>query len=206
MALASYSDLQTVIATWLDRSDLTTYIPDFITLAEETIYRTLRVPAMEKALDLTIASGVIAVPTDYLDLKSAYLNASPTTPLERTSVENLYVNYPRAGTSGKPLYIAREGSNFVFGPYPDSNYNIKGIYYYRPAALSGTNTSNFLTTDYPSLLLFGSLVQAKGFLFDDPRIPIWDGLFRQAMAETQLAGRREKMSGSTHSMTMRPAP
>ena len=34
MALATYSDLKTSIANWLDRSDLTDVIPDFIALAE----------------------------------------------------------------------------------------------------------------------------------------------------------------------------
>jgi hypothetical protein len=34
MALSTYSDLQTAVATWLHRSDLTAIIPDLITLAE----------------------------------------------------------------------------------------------------------------------------------------------------------------------------
>ena len=90
MALGTYSDLQTAIATWLNRTDLTAYIPDFIALAEERVYRNLRVKAMETALNDTIASGVIAVPSDYIELKSAYIDGSPAYALERLSVEEIY--------------------------------------------------------------------------------------------------------------------
>jgi len=34
MAISTYSELKTAVANWLDRSDLTDVIPDFITLAE----------------------------------------------------------------------------------------------------------------------------------------------------------------------------
>jgi hypothetical protein len=34
MSLSTYSDLQTQVANWLARSDLTAYIPDMITLFE----------------------------------------------------------------------------------------------------------------------------------------------------------------------------
>ena len=34
MAISNYSELKTAIASWLDRTDLTDIIPDFIALAE----------------------------------------------------------------------------------------------------------------------------------------------------------------------------
>ncbi len=135
MALNTYSDLVTAIGTWLNRTDLASYIPDFIALAEERIYRSLRVKAMETALSSTISSGAIAVPSDYIELKSAYIDGSPTYALERLSVEEIYTKYPTRSSQGKPLYIAREGASFIFGPYPDGAYTVKGIYYARLAAL-----------------------------------------------------------------------
>jgi hypothetical protein len=206
MALGTYSDLQTAVATWLDRSDLTAYVTDFIALAEQAIYQVLRVPDMETALNSTIASGVIAVPTGLLELKSAYVDGSPTQPLQRVSTDMIYNRYPTRSSAGMPAFIAREGANFIFGPHPDSNYTIKGIYYARPAALSVTNTSNFLTTTYPSLLLYGSLVEARGFLHDDPRIGVWDALFKQALADANRSGRSEIMKGSTLTVSTGFAP
>ena len=206
MALGTYSDLQTAIGNWLDRSDLSAYITDFIALAEQAIYQTLRVPQMEVAINSTIAGGVIAVPSDLLELKSAYVDGSPTQPLQRVSADFIYNRYPTRSSEGLPRYIAREGSYFIFGPHPDSTYTIKGIYYARPAALSGSNTSNFVTTTYPSLLLYGALVEARGFMHDDPRIGVWETLFRQALAEANRSGRSEIMKGSTLTVNTGFAP
>jgi hypothetical protein len=201
VALNTYSDLVTAIGTWLNRTDLASYIPDFIALAEERIYRSLRVKAMETALSSTISSGAIAVPSDYIELKSAYIDGSPTYALERLSVEEIYTKYPTRSSQGKPLYIAREGASFIFGPYPDGAYTVKGIYYARLAALSATNTSNWLTTNAPSLVLFGALAEAAPFLKDDQRIMIWETKFLAQLGDANKADKREAMRGSTLAMS-----
>ena len=46
MAINTYSTLQTAVANWLDRDDLTDRIPEFVSLAEATFNRTLRLRAM----------------------------------------------------------------------------------------------------------------------------------------------------------------
>ena len=69
MSIANYSDLKTAVANWLNRSDLTSYVSDIVMLGEAKIYRELRIRAMETALSDTIASGVIAVPSDYIEMK-----------------------------------------------------------------------------------------------------------------------------------------
>ena len=47
MALGTFTELKDAIADWLDRSDLTARIPDFIALAEARINRELRIRPME---------------------------------------------------------------------------------------------------------------------------------------------------------------
>ena len=42
MALSTYAELKTSVADWLNRSDLTAAIADFVTLAESQIERVLR--------------------------------------------------------------------------------------------------------------------------------------------------------------------
>ena len=50
MSFTSYSDLQTAIAGYLARTDLTTQIPDFIRLAETRLRRDLRIRQMLKSV------------------------------------------------------------------------------------------------------------------------------------------------------------
>ncbi len=47
MALSTFSDLKTSVASWLARDDLTSVIPDCITLSEAKFNRHLRVADME---------------------------------------------------------------------------------------------------------------------------------------------------------------
>ena len=54
MALDNYSNLQTAIANFLARDDLTTEIVDFIALTEADFNRRLRVRAMENSSSFTI--------------------------------------------------------------------------------------------------------------------------------------------------------
>lgn len=67
MALDSYANLQTSIANYLTRSDLTSYIPDFITLAEQRILyggegqfpsEPLRIRGMETPVTIVLKSIV----------------------------------------------------------------------------------------------------------------------------------------------------
>jgi len=193
MALATYSDLLASIADWLKRDELTAVIPDFVTLAESKIYRLLRIREMEEALSSTIASGTIPVPSDYTDLGYAYLNTSPICILERKPASWIYEQYPVRSSSGRPGFIAREANTFIFGPYPDSNYVVKGIYYKRLAPIA--TTLNTIFTQNPGLWLYGSLLQAEGYTRNDPAVEsmlqIWKIGFDEEMRTVKESYERE---------------
>lgn len=196
MSITNYSELQTAVANWLHRADLTSYIPDLITLGEWKINRDLRLRNMETSLNSTIASGVIAIPSDYVDMKYCYVDGTPTQPLQRKSAEWILSKYPLRGADGKPAFFATDASNFIFGPYPDSNYTIKGTYYKRLTALSGSNTTNWFTTNAPDLLLYAALCEAEPFLKNDERILTWAALYEKARKQIQDEDDREQHSGS----------
>ena len=52
MAITIYSELKTAVANFLSRSDLTSRIPEFITLGEDRIGKDLRIRAMEATVDI----------------------------------------------------------------------------------------------------------------------------------------------------------
>jgi hypothetical protein len=203
MSITTYTELKTAVSSWLARSDLTTYVGDFITLGEKRVYRDLRIRCMETALSSTIASGVIAVPDGYVAMKYAYVQATPIGKLERKDAEWVYQNYPTRSADGQPIYFAREADNFIFGPYPDSTYTIKGIYYKRLTALSASNETNWFTANSPDLLLFAALCEAAPFLKADNRIQIWETKYKMVKDSVQLEDDQEEFSGSPLAMTSR---
>ena len=78
MAINTYATLQSSIANWLDRSDLTDRIPDFIALAEARINRVLRVRQMETVKLISMLNGVkrIALPSDYKKMRGLKYDAT----------------------------------------------------------------------------------------------------------------------------------
>lgn len=192
MAINTYSTLKTAVADWLDRDDIGDAIGNMISLMESRLYSQLRVRNMEAALSETIASGVITLPTDLIEFKSIYINSSPIQTLEFKSLDWLQSHYPTRSSSGKPKYAALSATTMVFGPYPDSTtYTVAGTYYARPAALSTSNESNFLTTTWPDLLLYGTLLQSAAYLGQDVRLAMWEAAYQDALMRIMRSERRE---------------
>jgi len=189
MAITNYTTLKAAVASWLNRSDLSSDIDTFIDLAEAQIQRRLRIRAMETAMSVTLSGGVAAVPASYLELKYAYIDGSPTHILSMQTPEWIHRNYPNRATSSVPRFIARDADNFVFGPYPDSDYTLKGTYYAPLTALSASNETNWLITNAPDLYLAGALVEGFAFIGDDPSSNIWGGRFASVLGD--LNGQEE---------------
>lgn len=194
MAITTYVELQTAVENWLKRADLDSIIPDLIMLGEKRIFREVRARSMETALSSTIASGVIALPSDYLELKFAYVDGSPAKLLQRATATEVYAQYPLRASTTKPRLIAREGSNFIFGPYPDSTYTIKGIYYARPVVVA--TSANTLFTDNPDLYLFAALLEAEPYLKNDGRVGLWQAKYDQIKEQINSYEKNEYASGS----------
>jgi len=171
LSINTYAELQTAVASWVHRADLTTPIPDLIMLGERWIWRHARVRDMEAALSLTIASGVATIPTDYRSLKHARIDGTPTRHLRMRAASWIMENYPLRSSGGKPFFIAADGASFIFGPFPDSNYSVLGTYYKELTTIA--TSANAVFTANPDLYLFAALAETRAFIQDDKRIPIW---------------------------------
>lgn len=195
--ITDYDTLDAAVDDYLARSDLSSYVPLFIAQCENKLYRHLRIRAMEEALSGTISSGVLSVPADYVELKYAYIDATPIRWLQQVTPEQLYKKYPvRSGTE-YPSVMAREGSNFIFGPYP-GDYDVVGLYYKRlPHLNSSSPTTNWFTSDAPDLLLYGSLLEAEPFIKNDARLPLWKQMYDMAMQTVMGEEKRESRSGGS---------
>lgn len=151
---------------------------------------------MEKAFSGTIASGVVAVPADYIEMKNLRTVGAPDTQLDRMAVFDLYAIYPRNGYTGQPYAFARDGSNIVFGPAPDSNYTLAGTYYAKLTALGPANTSNWLITDVPDLILAASMKEAAAYTMDADAVGYWEDRYQTYKLQVQDQDMREAFSGS----------
>ncbi|MDE1828262.1 MAG: hypothetical protein KGH65_03830 [Candidatus Micrarchaeota archaeon] len=145
--------------------------------------------------------GTYAVPSDYLELKRMVLtDTSNTTRMIRKTAEWIYQYYPDRTPDSLPQYVARDNDVFIFGPYPDSQYSLSGVYYYKPAYLT-SSTTNFLVTSYPGLLVAACLAEASLFTRDTDGVQFWDSRFQMLARTVQATSDHEAFSGSPLSMS-----
>ena len=196
MALTTYAELKTSIGDWLNRSDLTSVIPDFISLAEAQIERTLRARQMIVRANASFDAQYGAVPSDFLEAKSLKLTSTnPQSPLSFLSIDALDAEMTKYTGSGKPKFFGVVGGQLRIVPTPDATYTTELTYYAKLAKLSNSNTSNWLLVSSPDIYLYGALLQAAPYLQDDARIQTWATLYERALNDLQTADDRGASSG-----------
>ena len=204
MALTTYTELKSSVADWLNRTDLTAVVPDFISLAEAQIERTLRTRQMIVRATASIDSEYSAVPSDFLETKSIKLNTNPVTALQFESVDALdSLKSTTYIAAGKPQYFGIVGGQIRVLPVPDSTYTAELIYYAKLTKLSDSVASNWLLSQAPDVYLCGALMQATPYLKDDARISVWAALYARGLEELQVADDRGATSGGSIMMRAR---
>jgi len=196
MAFTNYSDLQTTIANYLGRTDLTTQIPDFITLAETRLARELKTRKMLKSAtaSMTGGDGKVALPTDFIEVRDLYIHGNPRMPVTYLA-PSAFTRDARADESGLPVFYTVLAQEFLFAPIPDSAYTLEILYYAKPTVLSNTNTSNVFLANYPDALLYGALVEAEPYLINDARVQLWISLYDRAVNAISTSDEGSEYSG-----------
>lgn len=201
MSITSYAELQASVASWLNRGDLSANIPDFVTLAEAQLNRDLKTRAMETKTTLPTVAGVntVALPTDMLEMRRLQVVGTYNQPLSYRSPDEISIDFA-ANTSAQPVVFTVIGGNIELAPIPDGVYSLELTYQQRIPALSDTNTTNWLLTNWPDAYLYASLLAATPFIMNDARLSTWAQLYSQAI--TGING-IDWYSGSTMKVRVR---
>lgn len=163
MALSTYTDLQSAIALWTNRNDLTAVIPDFVALAEADMNKRLRTPKNESMnTSFALTGRYTTLPTDFAEMRKAILLYGST------RVELLPL--PQAGRvseSATPVYYNIVDDSLEVVPLSTA-YNLELSYWTKVPALA-SNSTNAILTNFPELYLYGSCLQA-GYFLDDAQV------------------------------------
>lgn len=203
-----YFSLKQAVQDWFARSDVGGYIDYFIQTAENKIYRDIfsmnegrGVQPIEASLNVTISNGVAPLPVGYLGLKHSVVSINGFSfELQRRNAEFIYTQYPNRSPQAAPAYIAREGQNFIFGPFPDAAYMVSGTYWMRSPQLTSANNVTWMTNTIPNILLAACCVAAARFVKDQEALQLWSAEYQADMADFLLADRAEEQSGSAFAM------
>jgi len=163
MAISTYAELQTAVASWLHRD--VSQITDFITLAEKRINSLLdsRIAEVDQTLTATISSRYIALPSGYMRSLGLWLTTyDPRKEVRYEIPENMRVS----AATGQPFYYTIDGSNIAFDCPADQAYTYT-LRYKKGYDIASTSTNDILT-NYPSLYLYGALADSCMLTREDP--------------------------------------
>ena len=198
MAISTFAELKTATANWLDRSDLTDRIPEFIALAEARFNRILRIRDMETvstAISTAAGTREYSLPTGFVQMKEFHLSTDPLTPLAYITPEMMTRIWAGSG-QGKPEVFTIIADNVRMGPSPDAVYTTSMLYYKTFTALSDSATTNDMLTNNPDVYLYGTLLEAEPFIMNDERVQLWGMAFKQAIDDIQNQDNKDRHSGS----------
>lgn len=180
ITITTFATLKTAMAEWLDRTDLTTRIPDFIGMFEAKINRRLRVRQQVNYAFLSMTAGATTLPTDYLEWKRVTWQGNPKRELDYVTPSYLSGTNPDS-ISDAPRYFTIEGT--VLKVSPLDNTTLEMLYAQKLPSLSDDNDTNWMLDEHPDGYLFGSLVMACTLISNAGDGAAWNALAEQILGE-----------------------
>lgn len=187
--MKGWSELQTEVPLWLNRSDnFTAQLSTWAELFEAKAGRMLRTRAQETAFSGTIdGSSQIALPADFAAFKTLWPSGYEYRPLDPQTLESVVA---RGVTTGTPSLYAITASAVQF----DGTGDVLGVYY---AALPSIETSetNWLSAVAYDAYLFGMLSEAWGYLMNDQQEAKYAARCMEALNSVMAADQRDRFTG-----------
>ena len=179
----TYDNLVADIINYMERDDaqFVAQIPNLIGLAESAIAAQLKTYLQLTVVETTLATNQVVLnkPARWRKTVSMKCNGQPI--LLRS--QDYVAQYQAESSSGTPLYYADyDYNNWAFAPKPDATYPIEILYYSEIQPLDSQNQQNLFTRECPQAMLFGSLLQAQGYLKALDKLPIWKQYYDDSLA------------------------
>ena len=199
MALTTYTELKASLADFLNRDDLTTVIPDFITLAESQINRDVRHWKMEARASGQQSGGdeYMQIPADWVESIRLHLTGSGTSAVNLISRDAMADKRQKnEDTSGTVMYYTHADGQFQLYPTPSADTDFELLYIQKLDALSGSNADNWLLLDSPDVYLYGALLHSAPYLAEDERVAVWAQMYAASVQRLNEASESARFSGS----------
>lgn len=186
--IVDYPTLAQALLDFSHRTDVGNFQDYFIQFGEFRIYRDIFSKNMGDGvqwMEQTFAgvmdplTGFVPVPAGYLAMKDAQATngSGAVATLLYKDPQWIYSNYPLRAAEGFPKYIARDSTNFIFGPFPDDAYGLVGTYYGQSAPITALNPTTWMTTFCPELLFASCMLELQPFLRDQDGAGMWQDMY-----------------------------
>jgi hypothetical protein len=180
--IQTYDNLVADVISYMERDDagFVAQIPNLIGLAESAIAAELKTLLQLTVVETTLAVNQVILnkPARWRKTVSMKINGAPI--LLRS--QDYVAQYQSESTAGTPKYYAEyDYNNFAIAPSPSANSNVEIIYYSEIQPLDSSNQTNLFTRECPQAMLFGTLLQAQGFLKALDKLPVWKSYYTDSL-------------------------
>jgi hypothetical protein len=192
--ITNYATLQSAIADYLNRADLTSQIQTFIQFCEADLNTRLRSREMIVNATATSDGQFVSLPPDWLEAINMMIVGGQSPLRYITPDEADVINKAQTYTSTR-FYSMTTGIIELVPPAVD-DITIDMVYYGKIPALSVSNTTNWLLTKAPDVYLYGALTHAAPFLMDDQRMAVFSQIYLARVQSLQDESQKALHSGS----------
>jgi len=180
--IQTYDSLVLNVQQYMERNDpdFIAQIPNLIALAESNIAAELKTFLQLIVVETSLAQNqtVLNKPARWRKTVSMKTNGKPM--LLRS--QDYIAQYLSEADSGLPKYYADyDFNNWNFAPLPDQAYPVEIIYYAEIQPLDDSNQQNLWTAIAPQAMLYGTLLQAQGYLKALDKLPVWKSYYNDAI-------------------------
>ena len=192
--ITNYATLQSAIADYLNRADLTAQIQTFIQFAEADLNTRLRSREMIVNATATSDGQFVALPPDWLEAINMMIVGGQS-PLRYITPDEADTIIKAQTYTSTRFYSMTTGVIELVPPAVD-DITIDMVYYGKIPALSDANTTNWLLTKAPDVYLYGALTHAAPFLMDDQRMGVFSQIYLARVQSLQDESQKALHSGS----------
>lgn len=181
----------------LNRNDCSNALADtFIDQAVARIQRTLRIPTMERSVEVSFdeyTPDSFALPSNFLEFIDLYLEEATGGRKLKQLPRTQFLMMPKVG--GTPAAYIRTGGSVQVKPQPSPGQALTLLYYGELTDLTSETDTNEVSVIAPELIIYAALSLAADY-FVDERKDAFEGVYVRTYQELDEQARTMEFSGA----------
>jgi hypothetical protein len=197
----TYDSLVADVQNYMERDDpqFVAQIPSLIYLAEQSLAAEIKTLQQLTVVEVTVLAGQFILQKPALWKKTISVKANGQPIVKRT--QDYLAQFTSESSTGTIQYYAEyDYDNFMLSPTPSANTSIELTYYGLVQPLNTDNQQNLITREIPQALLFGTLLQAQGYLKAIDKLAVWKQYYTDAISAIKNEDKLRSIDRNTVAM------
>ena len=195
----NYTDLTELAKSYSDRSDadIDDVMSKFIIITEDKLNTRLRVKDMAVQATITTVADqeFYTLPSDFAGLRDAEIQKNSKF-YTYEYLPPVQMNAVKTNQNSTEYFYTVIADQLQINPIEAADNTIQIAYYQKIPNLNATDTTNWLSDNYPSLYLAGIMIELQKFVMNLVGVQFWEAEFEKEVAALKMADMDDRWSGT----------